>query len=154
MLLAFPLIGAVILRSRCTTQRARRIGSLLIAFAYLQAGMLVAVLSVLNFALAAFLALLTYAALRVASGMPSSLPASPADAFWPVRLVRVAATLLFSPVLWSAVLHSSFGVEAVRTEVAALATHWKLFGSTTVPILCVAYLPIIWQAQLGALLRA
>ncbi|EST06800.1 Glycosyltransferase, ALG3 [Kalmanozyma brasiliensis GHG001] len=154
VLLAFPLIVALILRSRCTTQRARRVGSLLIAFAYLQAGMLVAVLSVLNFALAAFLAILTYAALRIASGRPSPSPASTTDALSPVRLVRGAATLLFSPVLWSAVLHSSFGVEAIRNEVAALATHWKLFGSATVPILCVAYLPIIWQAQLGALLRA
>ncbi len=44
-----PEVIAALLRSQGSTQRTRRIGSLLLAFAYLQAGMLGAVLSVLNF---------------------------------------------------------------------------------------------------------
>lgn len=156
ILMALPFLGAFILRSRCTVHRARRIGSLLIAFAYLQAGMLVAVLSVFNFALAAVLALLAYAALRIASGRPStsSAPRPQATSISPTRLVRGAATLMFSPIFWSTILHSSFGVRVLRCEVTSLALHWKLFGSATVPILCIAYLPIIWQAQLGVLLQA
>ena len=100
-----PIAGAVLLRSRCGIKRSHRIGSLLIAFAYLQAGMLVAVLSVLNFALAAFLALLTYSALRIASGRPSSSPlteAVPAHSW--VNFIRGLAVMVFSPVFWAALL--------------------------------------------------
>ncbi len=94
-----PFVASLLLRSPRTVQRARRLGSLLLAFAYLQAGMLVAVLSVSNFALAASLAVLTYAALRIASGRPSVAPplSTPVNAFSWVGSFRSPAVVLFQP---------------------------------------------------------
>ena len=146
--MVLPLAAASILRTRCTLPRARRVGSLLLAFAYLEAGMLVAVLSVLNFALATLLALLAYAALRIASGRPSPTPHQP-DAFSWLSSVRAPAVTLFHPVLWMCVLGSS-----VQAHIEALLTHWKLFHSATVPIVCIAYVPIVLQAVVGVILRA
>lgn len=140
-----PALGAAFLRMRSIRQRSNRIGSLLLAFAYLQAGMLVAVLSVLNFALATFLALLTYSALRIAS--PKSSLAT--------GLLRSAVLVLFQPVTWALALQFMGAARAEGTLASAVEqamTHWKLYGSATVPIFCVAYLPIVVQAQLGALL--
>ncbi|CDR99101.1 related to Alpha-1,3-mannosyltransferase [Sporisorium scitamineum] len=151
-IMLLPAAVSVLLRSRCTVHRARRIGSLLIAFAYLQAGMLVAVLSVLNFALAAFLALAAYAALRIASGRPNPSSASIGDAASWSGFLRGAAVILFSPIFWAAVLHSPSGDKA-QNQITAVVTHWKLFNAATVPIVCLAYLPIVLQAQLGAFLR-
>ncbi|CBQ71473.1 related to Alpha-1,3-mannosyltransferase [Sporisorium reilianum SRZ2] len=148
-IMLLPAAVAVLIRSRCTVHHARRIGSLLIAFAYLQAGMLVAVLSVLNFALAAFLALAAYAALRIASGRPYPTASSSAARS---GFLRGAAVLVFSPIFWATVLHSSLGGMA-RSEIAKVVAHWKLFNAATVPIVCLAYLPIVLQAQLGAFLR-
>ncbi|TKY87011.1 hypothetical protein EX895_003688 [Sporisorium graminicola] len=161
-IMLLPAVIAVVVRSRCTVHHARRIGSLLIAFAYLQAGMLVAVLSVLNFALAAFLALAAYAALRIASGRPnpptstastaSASVAAASVASWS-GFLRGAAVLVFSPIFWAAVLHSSFGGKEQSELIVGIVTHWKLFNAATVPIVCLAYLPIVLQAQLGAFLR-
>ena len=146
-IMVLPAAAALLLRYTHSVDRARRIGSLLIAFAYLQAGMLAAVLSVLNFALAAFLALLLYATLRIASGRPTSSASFGNVISWSSS-IRGAAAVLFSPVFWAAVLHSSFGAKA-HNEIEALVVHWKLFNAATVPIVCLAYLPIVLQAQLG-----
>ncbi|GAC95073.1 hypothetical protein PHSY_002648 [Pseudozyma hubeiensis SY62] len=149
-LVLLPIGGAFILRSRSGVKRARRIGSLLLAFAYLQAGMLVAVLSVLNFALAASLALLTYSALRIASGRPAS--SGSVSSARRLGFVRAAAVLALSPTVVVTLLQSSLR-ETLQPEIMALVKHWKLFNAATVPILCVAYLPITLQAQLGAFLK-
>ncbi|ETS59757.1 hypothetical protein PaG_06280 [Moesziomyces aphidis] len=135
---------AIYFRSQCSSPRRRRIGSLLIAFAYLQAGMLVAVLSVLNFALATVLALLAYPALAAASS--ARFPQNPLSA-----MARYAVIALFSPATW-AVLLQIFPTHMGAAVVRSLMTHYTLFQAATVPVFCMAYLPIVLQAQLGLLL--
>ncbi|SPO31726.1 related to Alpha-1,3-mannosyltransferase [Ustilago trichophora] len=145
--IVFPIVGAGILRSRCTRNHARRIGSLLLAFAYLQAGMLVAILSVLNFALATLLALLAYAALRIGVKTPSLSSLQPIPFSW-LGSLRGPSIVLFHPVVATWII----GLK-VHLDIETLMTHWRLFKSATVPIVCVAYLPIILQAQVGVILR-
>lgn len=135
---------AIYFRSQCSSPRRRRIGSLLIAFAYLQAGMLVAVLSVLNFALATVLALLAYPALAAASS--ARFPQNPLSA-----MARYVVIALFSPATW-AVLLQIFPTHMGAAVVRSLMTHYTLFQAATVPVFCMAYLPIVLQAQLGLLL--
>ncbi|SNX87964.1 related to Alpha-1,3-mannosyltransferase [Melanopsichium pennsylvanicum] len=148
--ITLPMTAGPILRSRRTVKQARRIGTLLLAFAYLQAGMLVAVLSVLNFALATLLALLTCAALRIASSRATSSP-SASTRVSILSSLRTPVVVLFNPVFWAWIWQSLPG-KTLEVEMEKLMAHWKLFGSATVPVFCVAYLPIILQAQLGSLL--
>lgn len=145
--IVFPIVGAGILRSRCTRNHARRIGSLLLAFAYLQAGMLVAILSVLNFALATLLALLAYAALRIGVKTPSLSSLQPIPFSW-LGSLRGPSIVLFHPVVPTWIIGPKF-----QLHIETLMTHCRLFNSATVPIVCVAYLPIILQAQVGIILR-
>lgn len=151
-ILLHPLATSFLLRFLRSTNRRRRIGALLLSFAYLQAGMLTAVLSVLNFALATILALLTYSALRIASGRPSPSNSSTVPRSALAAVLRFALVTLLNPVLW-VVLFQALGMGWEAGGIGEAMTHWKLFGSATVPILCVGYLPIVLQAQLGVLLK-
>ena len=143
--MALAPAGASMIRIRTTIIRRNRIGSLLLAFAYLQAGLLVALLSVLNLAQATVLALLTYSALRIASLRCSAV----------VSWLRFVVLTMLHPVMWALALRmvqaGGGGCFEVAFEQAMM--HWMLFGSATVPIVCLAYLPIVVQAQLAALLN-
>lgn len=101
-------------------------------------------LSVLNFALATVLALLAYPALATASSARS-----PRNVL--STLARYLAIALFSPATWAVLLQicpTQTGAAVARS----LVTHYTLFQAATVPVFCMAYLPIVLQAQLGLLL--
>ena len=102
--------------------------SLLLCFA----STIVSITSVVNFSLAAFLAVLL--------GVPLSLAAS-ASSFLPVRLSA-----------YSVYVALALGWLTVWEEVRQAVWHWEVLGVWFAPFMCVVYVPLVLQAGIVSLL--
>lgn len=142
VLLCMLLTVGLAVGLRWQHMEAARMSRLLHAFAGVQAGMGVAVLSVLNFGLAtvmsvALITVLTIARLRI-----------------PMIVRIVVVTVVMNPFAWlvtAPVLPAAVAETVVQSAQKALH-QWVVLGSTTVPIVLVLYLPILLQVQTSLVL--
>lgn len=142
----FSTLLAVLLRWQSGAATQARLGRLLQSFAGIQAGMGVAVLSVLNFALATVLGVSLLLALGIANTRVGARRGSIA--------LRAACVQLLNPVVWLALAPIlPVAVSSVLTQQAEqLLLEWSVLRSNTVPILALFYLPIVLQLQTSLVL--
>ncbi|KAE8192076.1 hypothetical protein A4X06_0g6838 [Tilletia controversa] len=137
-------------------QRAR-LGRLLHAFTLLYLGMLVSVLSVLNFALATSTALLLSLPLCISSVVLSSSSSSTTKSRFPLLLTLGASVFLLvlnpAPAL---LVFASLGARmglweqgAVEAGVESVWVGWKVWGNGTVPFVGGVFQAVVWQAVVG-----
>ncbi|KAK0563369.1 dolichyl-P-Man:Man(5)GlcNAc(2)-PP-dolichol alpha-1,3-mannosyltransferase [Tilletia horrida] len=138
-----------------------RLGRLLHAFTLLYAGMLVSVLSVLNFALATSMGLLLALPLCL-SAVPLSARASTAllsrTALRFPRLVGEYVVLLFAlqPALGILLLSRAGWADASAIEAGmeSVWVGWKVWGNATLPFVGGVYQAVVWMALVGVGLEA
>jgi hypothetical protein len=114
--------------------------------------MLVAVLSVLNFSLATFVAILLCIALSLAGA--SVPPPRGALRRYAGMLLRYGLVSLLNPVTWFCLALVPGGSTAIITRnfVTEILYHWSVFGSMTAATLYTFYVPILVQIQASLLL--
>lgn len=150
MCMLFSIVVAASLRWQSGAAAQVRLGRLIQSFSGIQAGMGVAVLSVLNFALATALGLFLLIALGIAS---TRAPNAGSVRRIPV-LLRAALVQLLNPMCWLA-LGSILPVNlssALTQQAEQLLLEWSILGSNTLPILALFYLPILLQLQTSVVL--
>lgn len=149
MCMLFSTWLAVLLRWQDGAAAQARLGRVMISFAGIQAGMGVAVLSVLNFALASVLGLFLLLALGIANVRAPGLGSRRGTI-----ALRAALVQILNPVIWLAlgpVLPIALS-STLSQLTEQLLLQWSILGSNTVPILVLFYLPILLQLQTSLVL--
>lgn len=122
-----------------------RVQSVLGSLTLCIAGTMVCITSVLNFSLAASLALafgfaFPFKAQRTSSGLL-------------LRILRHSYLSMFSPMGIVCVASVLFGRDVVRGVIIQTLWNWNVLRVWTLPFICCVYTPLILQAQIAALLK-